>query len=255
MEIPGDTLLLWALAFGVTFLAGMVKGVVGFAMPMLMLAVLSSAMPPEVAIAALILPTLATNLWQALRQGPRAALRVLGEFRVFLVTGGIVLVLAAQLVPWLPPGAMLLFIGPLIAAYAAAELLGRGLRLPAGPGRGTEAGLGALAGFMGGLSGIWGPPTVAMLVARGTEKRTQIRIQGVIYSAGALLLLGAHLGSGVLDAATAPLSALLMLPGLVGMWLGFKVQDRLDQRSFRTITLWVLLIAGLNLIRRGVEIL
>jgi len=34
--------------------------------------------------------------------------------------------------------------------------------------------------------------------------------------------------------------------------LGFKLGDRFDQERFRRITLLVLIIAGANLIRRGV---
>ena len=69
------------------------------------------------------------------------------------------------------------------------------------------------------------------------------------------MLLGAHIGSGVLRAETLPLSAAMVVPALLGIWIGFRLQDRFDQATFRKITLWVLLIAGLNLIRRGVMLL
>ena len=62
---------LWAflLAAAVTLGAGFVKGAIGFAMPLILIAVLPSFMPAPVALAALILPVLATNLHQSLRQG------------------------------------------------------------------------------------------------------------------------------------------------------------------------------------------
>ena len=245
----------WAMAFGVALCAGLVKGVVGFAMPTVLIAGLSTMMPPELALAGLILPTLATNLWQALRQGVGAALASVARFRVFLLAGGAVMVVAAQAVPRLPPAAMFLFIGPLITAYALSTLMGRGLRLSPDGGARGEAGMGALAGLFGGLSGIWGPPTVAMLIARGTGKAEQMRVQGVIYGLGTLLLLVSHLGSGVLRAETLPLSLALVPPALLGIGLGFLLQDRFDQETFRKVTLWVLLLAGLNLIRRGVMLL
>ncbi|KNX42726.1 Sulfite exporter TauE/SafE [Roseovarius tolerans] len=245
----------WSLAFVVAICAGLVKGVVGFAMPTVLIAGLSTMMPPDLALAGLILPTLATNLWQALRQGIGAALASVARFRVFLLAGGAVMVLAAQAVPRLPPAAMFLFIGPLITAYALSTLMGRGLRLSPEGGLRGEAGMGALAGLFGGLSGIWGPPTVAMLMARGTEKREQMRVQGVIYGLGAVLLLVSHLGSGVLRTETLPLSLGLVPPALLGIGLGFWLQDKFDQETFRKVTLWVLLIAGINLIRRGVLML
>jgi len=76
-------------------------------------------------------------------------------------------------------------------------------------------------------------------------------IQGVVYGLGAVMLCAAHLRSGVLSGATLPLSALMVLPALAGMALGLAVQDRFDQRTFRRATLAVLLVAGLNLLRRA----
>lgn len=245
----------WAIALAVAVCAGLVKGVVGFAMPTVLIAGLGTMMPVDLALAGLILPTLAANLWQALRQGVGAALASIRRFRVFLLAGAVVMVAAAQAVPVLPPWAMFLFIGPLITAYALSTLLGRGLRVSQDGGARSEAGMGALAGLFGGISGIWGPPTVAMLVARGTQKAEQMRVQGVIYGLGAVLLLASHLGSGVLRAETVPLSLALVPPALLGIGLGFWLQDRLNQDTFRKVTLWVLLLAGLNLIRRGVMLL
>ena len=43
----------------------------------------------------------------------------------------------------------------------------------------------------------------------------------------------------------------LVIPASIGMIVGFYVQDRLDQEKFRYLTLIVLVVAGLNLIRRG----
>ncbi len=77
----------------------------------------------------------------------------------------------------------------------------------------------------------------------------------MIYGLGALALVGAHIGSGVLRAGTLPLSLGMMPPALLGIWIGFRLQDRFDQVAFRRMTLWVLLIAGLNLIRRGIMVM
>jgi len=242
---------LWLLAYAIALGAGVVKGVVGFAMPLILLSGLSSFVAPELALACLIVPTLLTNAWQALRQGPAAAVTSVKRFRLFLLVGGAMLVFSAQLVPVLPAAALLLIIAVPLVAYAGATLAGRPLRLPPKPGRALEAGLGGAAGFIGGLSGVWGPITVAMLTAMETEKREQVRVQGVIYGLGALALAGAHLMSGVLNAQTLPLSLALVPPALLGIWTGFQIQDRIDQAVFKRLTLWILLIAGLNLLRRG----
>ena len=238
------------LALGVAFLAGWVKGMVGFAMPMVLVSGLSMFLPPELAIAGLILPTLVTNGVQALREGVPAAISAVKQFRVFLIAGLVFLMLGAQLVSIVPPSTFLLLIGIPVTFFALIQVLGVRLNLSK-PSVRIEAGIGVIAGFVGGMSGIWGPPTVAYLTALNTPKAVQMRVQGVIYGLGAVALMLAHMGSGILRADTAPFSAILIAPALVGMWFGLQLQSRIDQAVFRKVTLVVLLVAGLNLLRRG----
>ncbi|WP_136636537.1 sulfite exporter TauE/SafE family protein [Pseudooceanicola onchidii] len=235
----------------VGLVAGVVKGMVGFAMPMIMISGMGSFVSPEVALAGLILPTLVTNGWQALRQGFSAAKEAAVRFRTFLIVGFVALVISAQLVRVLPADTMLLMIGIPIVIFAITQLMGKVLTLGENPPRWIEYAIAGFAGLIGGFSGVWGPPTVAYLTALNVPKQAHVRAQGVIYGLGALALFGAHIGSGVINARTLPFSALLVIPALIGMWIGFRIQDRIDQTAFRKATLVVLLVAGGNLVRRG----
>lgn len=231
--------------------AGFVKGAVGFAMPMILISGIGSFMPAEVAIAALILPTVVTNVVQALRQGLANAF---GSFRKFwrfnLVLFGMILI-SAQLVLLLPQAVLFILLGGPIVLFALLQLVGWKPVIPQGFERLTEVCVGLLAGFFGGMTGVWGPPTILYLTALDIPKAESVRVQGVIYLLGSLLLLGAHLKSGVLNAETAPYSALLVVPALLGQFIGLTVHKRMDQKLFRRLTLMVLAIAGLNLLRRG----
>ncbi|MBO9472964.1 sulfite exporter TauE/SafE family protein [Shimia sp. R10_1] len=240
----------WLLCAAIAVLAGIIKGMVGFAMPMVLISGLSSFLAPELALAGLILPTLVTNGMQALRQGRAAAWHSVKRFRRFLIAGGAVMVISAQFVRILPADVFLLVIGVPVFVFSLLQLLGRSITISKPTARG-EVIVGGVAGAIGGISGVWGPPTVAYLTALGTEKSEQMRIQGVIYGLGSVVLLLAHVGSGVLTAKTAPLSVLLVLPAILGMWFGGRISDRIDQRRFRQATLFVLLIASLNLLRRA----
>ena len=100
-------------------------------------------------------------------------------------------------------------------------------------------------------SGIWGPPLIIYLISIDAPKQEAVRILGVVFLTGAIILTGSHLVSGVLNAQTIPLSLLMVLPALVGMKLGFKAQDRLDPVRFRRWTLILLGLAGANLLRRA----
>jgi len=243
--------LILLVACLVTLAAGVVKGMVGFAMPMILVSGLTTFMPPELALAGLILPTVVTNGIQALRQGGRAAWQSIVKFRVFMLIGLVFLLASAQMVRVLPAQVMYLVIGGPVALFCLLQIFGWQPVLAPGSRPVLEGAIGAVAGFVGGLSGVWGPPTVAYLTAMGTEKREQIRVQGVIYGLGAVALTVAHIGSGVLNAETAKFSAILIVPAVVGMWLGGLIHDRIDQRAFRRATLFILLVAALNLVRRA----
>jgi uncharacterized membrane protein YfcA len=239
------------LAIAIVLVAGFVKGAVGFAMPMIMISGLGSILAPELALAALIVPTVLTNLWQASRGGLAATVAAMRHHWVFLAIALIFIALSAQLIRVLPVSVLFLIIGVPITLFALAQLLGLRLRFRPEHRRLVEVLTASVAGFIGGLSGVWGPPTVAYLTALDTPRNEQMRVQGVIYGLGAVVLFFAHLRSGVLNTETAPFSVLMTVPALIGAAVGFRFGDRLDQEKFRKATLAVLAIAGLNLIRRG----
>lgn len=244
---------LMAVAFTVAFVAGVIKGIVGFAMPTILLSGLSTFIAPDLALAALLLPTLVTNGMQTFRYGLREVWLTMKRFRIFLSVGGVTIFSAAQLVPVLPTQVLLLVIGLAVTGFALWQLSGRAPVLGSwGQNTALDAISGAFAGLIGGVSGMWGPPTVAYLTAIGTEKRQQMLAQGVIYGLGAVLLVAGHVKSGVLNERTLPLSLALLPPAILGMWIGVRVSDKFDQAAFRKITLLVLIFGGLNLLRRGV---
>ena len=242
---------LLSAALALALFAGFVKGITGFAMPMILISGMASFLSPETALAGLVLPTLVTNLWQAVRQGPGPAFASARTHWRYLVTVLICLVISAQFVTRIPGNLLLLILGIPVTAFAVLQLVGWRPRIDPDNRRVAELGIGAFAGGIGGLSGVWGPPTVLYLTAMDTPKAEHVRVQGVVYGVGAVFLTLAHLQSGVLNGEGLKFSTLLILPAILGMTAGFAVQDRLDQQKFRWAILIVLTIAGLNLVRRG----
>lgn len=239
------------LAVGLAFIAGAIKGVTGFAMPMVIISGLGSFLAPELALAGLILPTLVTNLWQAFRQGWGQAWASAKAHWRFVVIALATLLISAQFAAAIPGNLFFLVLGVPVTVFALLQLIGWRPRIDPGNRKRAELGIGTLAGTLGGLSGVWGPPTVMYLTALNTPKTEHLRIQGVVYSTGAVALTLAHLNSGILDREGLTLSSLLILPACFGLAVGFWVQDKLDQDRFRLAILCVLTLAGLNLIRRG----
>lgn len=249
--LPELTPVVWTAVIILTLLAGFVKGTVGFAMPMIMISGLGSVLDPELALAALIAPTLATNAFQALRGGWAAVIDSSKVHMRYIIIVIVMIVISAQLVRVLPDSALFLMIGVPVVIFASIQLAGVRLSFTPSQRVYAEFGFGGAAGFVGGLSGVWGPPTVLYLTALDTPKDEQMRVQGIVFGLGAVALTLAHINSGVVNTQTAPLSILLLAPALLGIFVGFQVSDRLDQVLFRRLTLIVLVIAGLNLVRRG----
>ncbi|MHC0051864.1 sulfite exporter TauE/SafE family protein [Actibacterium sp. D379-3] len=249
--IFGISPLFFVLAAAVALFAGFVKGVVGFAMPMIMISCFSIFLPAPTALAALILATVLTNVAQAFRQGPAAAFASVRTYWRLIAMVMLFIFVSAPLVTVLPPWALYLLLGVPILAFALSQILGKQLLLHATHRNRAELLMGAVGGFFGGISGVWGPPVVAYLLSFNTEKAEMVRVQGVVFLIGSVVLLGSHLTSGVLNAQTLPLSAALVAPAALGMWLGFQVQDRLDPAKFRKATLIILAVAAANLIRKG----
>lgn len=249
VEIPP---VLHVALFAIALFAGVVKGAVGFALPMILISGLSALIDYNLALAALIVPTLVTNLVQALRQGRVAAQESLMKHGRLILIIVVFILLSAQLVMLLPKRALFALIGVPVALFAITQLMGRKLVIPTHRMWLAEGIAGVVAGFFGGFSGIWGPPVVAYLTALHTEKSEQIRVQGIVYGIGAVALTLAHLRSGVLTGATAMLSVWTLVPVYAGLIIGNALHDRMDQRAFKKVTLVILLIAALNLVRKAV---
>jgi uncharacterized protein len=248
-----DVLLICTLVL-IVLGAGFVKGAVGFGMPMILISGIGSFLSAEIAIAALILPTVLTNLIQAARHGLGHAWASFRKFWRYNLVLFVMILLSAQLVRSLSQAMLFGILGAMIVVFASLQLAGWKPVIRAGFEWVTETGMALVAGFFGGLTGVWGPPTILYLTALETPKSESVRVQGVMYLMGSILLLGAHLKSGVLNGQTIPLSAALVVPALVGQVIGMRAQDRMNQVVFRRATLIVLIVAGLNLLRRAVFI-
>lgn len=244
-------LTFWLLALAIAVGAGVVKGAVGFALPLIMISGLSSFLDPKLALAGILMSVLATNGWQVTRQGPAVALNAARHHWRYLLTVMVAIFLTAQLVTGIPTDVFYLILGIPVVGLSLLQL--SGLRLSIAPARRVVAEwiIGLISGVLGGLAGTWGPTTVLYLMAIDTPKDRQMIVQGVIYGTGSVILVLAHLRSGILNAETFWFSAALVPAALVGMTIGFRAQDRMDQALFRKVTLAVLVIAGLNLIRKG----
>ncbi len=245
---------LWAFAaaFAVSLIAGVVKGAVGFALPLIIMSGLSLFLDPLVAVAGVILPALFTNIQQVTRHTRADIWDAMQEHWRYILIVCVMILIVAQFITLVPERVFYLILGIPVVTLSLIQLFGIRFHIPPHRRRVAEWGIGGLAGSLGGFTGTWGPPTVLYLIALETPKARQMLVQGVVYSLGAVSLVLGHLQSGVLNTSTGPFSALLLIPAFLGMRIGFWLGDRLNADLFRKITLIVLVVAGVNLVRRGI---
>jgi uncharacterized membrane protein YfcA len=243
---------LFVFACAVTLLGGFVKGAVGFAMPLVMISGMGILIAPELVVAGIVMPILISNGLQVARAGLGPSKSAVIEHWRYITIVCVMILISAQFLRSIPSDAMFVVLGVPVVLLCMVQLAGWRPLLPPHLRRPFEWGAGLLSGTLGGLAGTWGPPTVLYLLALDTPRDRQMAVQGVIYGLGSAMLFLGHLKSGVLNAQTWPLSAALVVPAMLGMWMGFRFGDRFDQQKFRRATLWVLVIAGANLIRRGI---
>lgn len=244
---------LWALlaAFGVTLFAGVVKGAIGFGVPLIITSGLTLFLDPVIAVSGVVFPALVSNFVQVVRHPRVDIIDAVKEHKRYILVVCVLILIVSQFVARVPESVFFLILGVPVVVLSVMQLAGVRFSIPKARRRVAEWGIGAMTGVLGGFTGSWGPLTVLYLIALDTPKMRQLLVQGVVYSLGAVALFAGHLQSGVLNAATIPFSALLLVPVFVGMLIGFRVGARLDADLFRKLTLTLLVVAGANLVRRG----
>jgi uncharacterized membrane protein YfcA len=110
------------LATGAFLVAGFVKGVIGLGLPSVSLALLSLGMPLPAAVQIMVVPTVVSNVWQALvGNGFR---RLVRRFRTLLLTTVVGVWIGYVLLFREHPKLMTAVLGVAIALYALSGLAG-----------------------------------------------------------------------------------------------------------------------------------
>lgn len=239
-------LLHYALPASLVFiLAGLVKGTLGLGLPTVAVGILGLFMAPAQAAALLIIPTLATNIWQ-LATGPK-----LGELlrRLWPLLAGTVAGtwFAAAAFANAPVHVATAVLGAALLIYGTVGLLKLPMRVPAA----AEAWAGPLAGFttgiMGGISGNFAVPAVPYFGALQLERDELVQTLGLFFTVSALALSVALAWHGVFSVSVGGYSALALIPSFAGMGIGGWLRARIEPATFRKIFFMGLLFVGAQL--------
>lgn len=236
-----DSVAIAAIA-GTFLLAGAVKGVVGFGLPTVSLALLTVAFGLPQAMALMLVPAFVSNVWQALAGGQPLAL--LRRIWPFLLMAGITVWLGALALTRVDLRLLSALLGLLLAVYAAVSLAGLKLALTARQEAWAGPLLGSVNGVLTGMTGSFVVPGVMFLQAIGLPRDLLVQAMGMLFLVSTLALGAALGGNDFLNFELGLVSAAALVPTLAGMALGQHLRRRLPEQRFRQIFFVALLLLG-----------
>jgi uncharacterized membrane protein YfcA len=242
-------LLLLAVA-AIFTLAGLVKGVIGMGLPTVAIGLLGLMMPPAQAAAMLIVPSLISNIWQAVVGGSFRELIA----RLWPLFAGIAIgsALGALCLAHSGGSAATLWLGIALAAYALLGLFKLEFKVP--PAR--EGIIGFVSGIATGAitvaTGVFAIPMVPYIQGLGLDRHRMVQALGLSFTVCTVTLAAALRHAGEIRADLLWPSLVGLIAVLVGMRLGQLLRGHIRPEIFRLCFFVGLLMLGAHLALRSV---
>ncbi|WP_332768084.1 sulfite exporter TauE/SafE family protein [Pseudomonas koreensis] len=223
-----------SLLVTLTFLlAGVVKGVIGLGLPTIAMGLLGLALEPAQAAALLIIPATLTNLWQLAFGGHlKGLIKRLWPMLllIFLGTGIGTLWIGMAGGHWVVRG-----LGAALLLYALSGLFLPTLRVS--PRHETWLGpfCGLITGIITSATGVFVIPAVPYLQTLGLHRDELVQALGLSFTVSTLALAAGLLWRGALGGGELGASLLVLIPALLGMWLGQWLRQHISAVLFKRV--------------------
>ena len=241
------------IIIGITFfLAGGIKGVVGLGLPTISLALLAITFDLVTAIVLTLIPSLITNIWQALSGTNGKA--ILKRILPFLIMALITIWLGAYILSSQSMTLLTVLLGILLISYSLLSLFG--INFSISNKHKTWAGtvLGALNGAITGMAGVYIVPSVMYFHAIGLRRDEIVQAMGILFSLSSVSMLIAYRYQNLLTMEQVILSLFALFPALIGMYYGKKIRSYLSETTFKKTLFISLLFIGVFIIIKSLSI-
>jgi uncharacterized membrane protein YfcA len=245
--MPDTSILLVACL--VFLVAGFVKGFVGFGLPLVAVGLLATIIGLQPAIALLLVPSVGTNLWQALSGANTAEL--FRRFWTFFV--------ATMIFTW--PGTLALsrvnpdylsgLLGMLLLVYVILSLSRVRFAVPKQLEASLNPVMGITSGVLAGMTGAFTMPGVVYLQSTLLPSDQLVQALGMLFT---LATVGLGLSMGAQELLTGELlsiSAVALVPTFAGVLTGARLRKRTSEEGFRLFFLLALGVLGLYITARS----
>ena len=218
---------------------GLIKGTLGFGMPMVALPIIAFTIPATTAMILLCAPIFLTNFLQIKFREGISSYRFLSMF-LFLVFG---LIIGARLILEINLNTITQIIALSIIFAALVNCFGFKItNINDTHEKIITSIIGFGSGILGGLSTFYGPPMLAYIVAVDLPKEKFVRTVSTMYFIGSFPLYGSLIYYGFASKEDLLFSIFLIVPAFLGQQIGTRIRDKINQKQFRTSILILSLI-------------
>ena len=223
---------------------GLIKGTLGFGMPMVALPIIAFTIPATTAMILLCAPIFLTNFLQIKFREGISSYRFLPMF-LFLVIG---LIIGARLILEINLNTITQIIALSIIFAALVNCFGFKItNINDTHEKIITSIIGFGSGILGGLSTFYGPPMLAYIVAVDLPKEKFVRTVSTMYFIGSFPLYGSLIYYGFASKEDLLFSIFLIVPAFLGQQIGTRIRDKINQKQFRISILITLIILGISL--------
>jgi uncharacterized membrane protein YfcA len=253
---PGNALLLrtcmWtpeilALIAATFVAAGFVKGTIGLGLPTVTLAVLTLPLGLKTSLAVVVIPLMATNLWQALT-GPHLK-EILTRFWPFLMAAIIFVWIGIQVLATARSDYLVAMLGIVLILNSLISFTR--FRIPAPPPeRETMWSVvcSALGGLMFGMTGNFIVPGILFLQALGMHRDMLVQALGVTFVTISTTLAVSLTSRSLMTGELTIISTAALIPAFLGLWLGRRYRSSISEAQFSRLFFIGLLVIGFSLL-------
>ncbi len=242
---------LLTIVFATFVLAGMVKGIIGLGLPSVSLAILTATIGLKAAMAALVIPSLVMNIWQASIGG--AFLEALRRTWVLIVTAAIGTWFGADILAASDGALLSALLGILLVLYSATSLATPQIVIPPKLEPYLSPPIGIISGIFTGMTGSFVVPGILYMQAMGLPRDILVQTMGVVFTAATIALAVSLGGHGLLTSELMIVSTASLVPAALGMVLGQKIRIRLSDKRFRQVFFIGLILLGLYIVVRAMD--
>jgi uncharacterized membrane protein YfcA len=232
---------------GAFLVAGIAKGAIGIGLPPISVGLMTLAIPLGDALAIMAIPTLTTNIWQAIYG--TGLKRMVKRFWTLAVAAMVTVLIVAATLGQLGSPTATAWLGVLLVTYAILALVAWRPHVPVHAERWANPLAGIATGFVTGITGIAAIPFLPYMQSLEIQKDDLVQALGILFIAITAALTVALAQQGAFDTAKVIGGFAAVVPTSIGVWIGQKSRNAMSPEMFRRIFLAGLLGIGLHMAR------